>query len=455
MRRVAIVGGGIAGLSAAYYLEKAGRNRAELDWTLYEKSNRLGGVVRTEERDGFVLEAGADSFLTAKPDAAELCRELGIDNQIIQSNDFQRKTYIFVEGRLTPLPDGLQFMVPTRILPMVSTSLFSLGTKLRMAAECFTAAGNHREDESVAAFVRRHFGQEMVDRVAEPLLAGVYGGNAEHLSVKAVLPRFAEMEARHGSLVRATLHARKNAAATAAPQPLFTSLRNGMQQLVDAVAAALPRERVRLGDEVTSLQPAGEKWAVNGESFDAVVLALPAPIAASLLRQVNTDISARLEKITYTSSVAVVLAYDHLELPPGFGFLVPASERRRLLACTFVHNKFTNRAPAGTALLRCFFSSSRTADLMEYSEDQCQAIARQELREILGLNAQPRFAQVFRWLHALPQYETGHLERVAEIENRLKQLPGLYLIGNSLHGVGIPDCVKSGREVAQAIAKPC
>lgn len=460
MKRVAILGGGIAGISAAYYLQKARQNGAGLDWVLFEKSGRLGGVVRTEYRDGCVLEAGPDSFLTVKPDAAQLARELGLGDQLISSNDYQRRTHIVVKGKLVPIPDGLQFMVPTRIMPMVTTGLFSLGTKLRMAGEWFSAAGNgtQNEDESVASFVRRHFGQEMVDRVAEPLLAGVYGGNAEQLSVRAVLPMFTKMEKEHGSLVRASLRARKAATKTQSqPQPLFTSLKNGMQQLVDAIVATLPQAALRIGSTVGSLALANGKWQVATENgtgeFDLVVLAMPAPFAASLLKNLNPEIASRLEKIQYTSSGAVALAYSDPKLPPGFGFLVPASEQRKMLACTFVHKKFSYRVPPGTALLRCFFTSARLPELLSYSEDELQMIARQELKDILGLDMEPQFACAFRWATGLPQYETGHLERAAEIESQLPKLPGLHLIGNSLYGLGIPDCVKSARLAVEQITK--
>jgi protoporphyrinogen/coproporphyrinogen III oxidase len=252
MKRIAIIGGGIAGLSAAFYLEKARQAGAHLQWTLFEKSDRLGGVIQTERRDGFVLEAGPDSFLSAKPEAARLCAELGIGDQLISSNDAGRRTYILVNGRLVAIPPGLEFMVPTRMWPMVTTSLFSFKTKLRMIRELFSAARKQASDESVSDFVRRHFGHEMVERVAEPSLAGVYGGNAAELSVRSVLPRFAEMEREHGSLVRATLKAKgKAAAATQAhtgskPQPLFTSLRHGMQQMVEALVGALPEGSIRL-----------------------------------------------------------------------------------------------------------------------------------------------------------------------------------------------------------------
>src|SRR5215471_15149931 len=454
MMRVAIVGGGIAGLSAAYYLEKSRREGLELEWTLFEKSDRLGGVIRTEYREGYVLEGGPDSFLSIKPEAAELCRELGLGSEIIRSNDFQRKTYILVKERLVPIPEGLQFMVPTRVLPMVTTGLFSFRTKIRMAREWFGSAKNQNNDESVAEFVERHFGQEMVDRVAEPLLAGVYGGNAKSLSLRAVLPRFAEMEREHGSLVRGTLKARKNAP-NSAPQPLFTSLRNGMQELVDTLVAALPRYALRVKQSAVSLQRANNEWQLGSsdrsEEFDAVILAVPAPFAGALLLNLSPQAASLLANIEYTSSAAVLLAYDQAKLPPGFGFLAPASEGKKMLACTFVHNKFSLRAPPGKALLRCFFSSARMPELLNRREEDLKDFSRQELKEILGLDAEPQFAQVFRWRYGLPQYETGHLDRVAEIEAQLKQLPGLYLIGNSLHGIGVPDCIRSAKQAVDEL----
>jgi oxygen-dependent protoporphyrinogen oxidase len=454
MKRVAIVGGGIAGLSAAWYLEKARKNGAPLEWFLFEKSDRLGGVIRTEYRDGFVLEAGPDSFLTMKPDGAELCRELGLGSDIIQSNDFQRKTHIVVKGRLVPIPDGLQFMVPTRILPMVSTRLFSLPTKLRMAGEWFFSSAKNDHDESVADFVRRHFGQQMVDRVAEPLLAGVYGGKAETLSLRAVLPRFAEMERQHGSLVRATLKARKSAPA-APPQPLFTSLRNGMQQLVNTLVASLPGSLLCQQQPVVTLRRGGDTWQVGtpdkSENFDAVILATPAPFAGALLLNVAPQAASLLAQMQYSSSGAVLLAYNDLKLPAGFGFLVPASERRKMMACTFVHNKFSHRAPQGKVLLRCFFSNSRMPELFQRREEDLIDISRRELKEILGLEAEPLFACSYRWRHGLPQYATGHLERAAAIESQLKELPGLHLIGNSLYGLGVPDCIRSAKQAVQKL----
>jgi protoporphyrinogen/coproporphyrinogen III oxidase len=460
MKRIAIIGGGIAGLSAAFFLEKARRDRSgaiDLAWTLFEKSDRLGGVIKTEHRDGYVLEAGPDSFLTMKPDGAQLCRDLGIEDQLIRSNDAERKTYILVKGRLVPIPEGLEFMVPTRIAPMAATPLFSLGTKLRMAKEWFASNAPLNQDESVGDFVRRHFGQQMVERVAEPLLAGVYGGDADRLSVRAVLPRFVEMERAHGSLVRATLKARKQRVRTGAqPQPLFTSLKGGMQQMIDTLAAGLPGGSLRLRQQDLRLLQTKSGWQVasdgkTGEEFDAVLLAVPAPASASLLRLLQPKIARLLGETDYTSSAAVAFAYDQASLPPGHGFLVPRAEGRKMLACTFVHKKFAHRAPEGSVLLRCFISSSRVPDLLSHSDDTLREIAQKELREILGLSRQPLFARVFRWETAMPQYTAGHLERVATMEKMIEEMPGVYIIGNSFYGIGIPDCIRSARLAVEKI----
>ncbi|HLK53385.1 MAG TPA: protoporphyrinogen oxidase [Candidatus Angelobacter sp.] len=460
MKRIAIIGGGIAGLSAAFYLEKARRGGAALQWTLFEKSDRLGGVIQTEQRDGFVLEAGADSFLAAKPAATRLCQELGIASHLIGSNA-GRKTYILVKGKLVPIPQGLEFMVPTRVWPMATTPLFSFKTKLRMAGELFSSARKNSGDESVGEFVRRHFGQEMVDRVAGPLLAGVYGGDVESLSVRAVLPRFAEMEREHGSLVRATLKAQSKSQnkpqSGAKPQPLFSSLKNGMQQMIDALVGALPQSAIRLQQQGITVRPVqmNDDWQVESsgisERFQAVLLAVPAPSAAGLLRQIHPALIEGLARIQYTSSAAVALAYDRVNLPPGHGFLVPRSERRKIMACTFVHKKFSHRAPEGKSMLRCFFSSARMPDLLSHTDEDLQQMAREDLKDVLGLTAEPIFARTFRWDRAMAQYETGHLERIAEMEKIIATMPGFHIIGNSFHGIGVPDCIKSAQQAVEQI----
>jgi protoporphyrinogen/coproporphyrinogen III oxidase len=339
MTRIAIIGGGISGLAAAFTLEEHRRSGA-VDYTLYESSPTLGGVLRTEHIDGCIVEAGPDSFITEKPWAANLCRTLGLGDQLIGSNDADRKTYILVRGRLIPMPDGLMFMVPTKILPTAFSPLFSWATKLRMMQELFHPPRPAATDESVASLVERHYGSEMVDRLADPLLSGVYGGEAASLSVRAVLPRFAEMERTHGSLGRAMLAARKKMPPSdnkPAP-PLFTSLKNGMQQLIEAIVARLNQNSLFTNAAVESIHRESEGWTVSATSksahYDAVILAVPAGVAAKLFSACGAELSAELAAITYSSSITVGLAYDRevrQSLPPGFGFLVPRSEGKCLL----------------------------------------------------------------------------------------------------------------------------
>src|SRR5712692_3098813 len=338
MKRIAIIGGGISGLSAAFALQQQKSRGALLEYVFFESSPRFGGVIHTEQVDGCIVESGPDSFLTEKPWAADLCRELGLGDQLIGSNDAERKTYILVKGRLVPLPDGLMFMVPTRLAAAFFSPLFSWETKARLIREWFYRPIDTGSESTVAEFVERHYGREMVERVADPLLAGVYGGSADELSVKSVLPRFLEMEAKHGSLGRAMVAASRNrqnamgAELRSSGQPrtavltLFTSLRNGMQQMVDALLARIPDAARRLNARTEAVRRESGKWLVvsggrRTEEFDAVILATPAYAAAELLASPNTELAAELNAIRYSSSVTAILSYDQkvrAALPPGF-----------------------------------------------------------------------------------------------------------------------------------------
>jgi oxygen-dependent protoporphyrinogen oxidase len=460
MSRIAIIGGGISGLSAAFTLQRLREEQnLPVEYVLYERATRFGGVMVTDHADGCLVEAGPDSFLTEKPWAIELCKQVGLGDQLIGSNDPDRKTYIIVKNKLIEIPDGLMFMVPTKITPAVLSPLFSAGTKLRMAREWFHPPHKAAGDETVAAMVERHYGPEMVERLADPLLSGVYGGEASQLSVRAVLPRFAEMEAKHGSLGRAMLAARRGmAAASKGPaRPLFTSLKHGMQQMVDAVVARLDPSALKAGVDVQGIQLQAGGWTIsaglNSDHFNAVILALPAGSAASLLRGTNSTLADELTAIRYSSSVTVTLGYGEVvrkSLPPGFGFLVPRSEGTRMLAATFVHNKFPHRAPEDRALIRCFLGGSRDEQILDLSDQQIIDIVRSELKKIIHLEAEPLFARVYRWKGSMAQYSVGHLERVERIESLRQQLKGFALAGNAFRGIGVPDCVRSGSE---AVAK--
>ncbi len=460
MKRIAIIGGGISGLSAAYTIEEKRRSGTPIEYVLFESSPRLGGVLVTDRVDGCLVEAGPDSFLTEKPWASDLCRKIGLGDQLIGSNDSERKTYIVAKNKLVVMPDGLMFMVPTKIMPTVLSPLFSWRTKLRMAAEWFHPPHKASEDETVADMVKRHYGSEMVELLADPLLSGVYGGEASQLSVRAVLPRFADMEMKHGSLGRAMLAARKKmgAAANAPARPLFTSLKDGMQAMVDTLVARLDPKALKASSSVQSVIRQDNGWTVcagyKTDHFDAVILATPTHAASAVLQSADENLSREMGEIKYSSSVTVTLGYDEKvrrSLPPGFGFLVPRSEGHRMLAATFVHNKFPHRAPENRAIVRCFLGGSRDEQILQSREAEILEIVRSELRQIVALNAEPLFARVYKWKSAMAQYSVGHLERLQRIESLRQKLPGLALAGNGYNGIGVPDCVRSGAEAARKI----
>jgi oxygen-dependent protoporphyrinogen oxidase len=385
-----------------------------------------------------------------------------LGDQLIGSNDSQRKTYIVAKKKLTEIPDGLMFMVPTKIMPAIRSPLFSTRTKLRMAAEWFRPPRRGAEDETVAEMVERHYGPEMVEILADPLLSGVYGGEASQLSVRAVLPRFADMEAKHGSLGRGMLSERKKKASASKepPRPLFTSLRDGMQQMVDSLVASLDPDMVKTSVPVEQLARELNRWTVSAgyqtDQFDAVIVATPASAAALVLQGTDENLASELRGIQYSSSVTVTLGYDDKvreALPPGFGFLVPRSAGRRMLAATFAHNKFPHRAPADRAVIRCFLGGARDEQILQSGEKEIVRIVRHELEQIVGsaLHAEPLFARVYKWRGAMAQYPVGHLERVQRIESLRLRHPGLALAGNGYSGIGVPDCVRSGAEAASKI----
>jgi protoporphyrinogen/coproporphyrinogen III oxidase len=471
--RIAVIGGGIAGLAAAYELEKARAQGEPVRYTLFELRPRLGGVLASEIVGGAVLERGPDSFLTEKSAAAELCRELGLGDALVPSNDAARKTWIVVNNRLVPLPDGLMFLVPTKLIPTALTRLFSFATKLRMALELLHPPRAAEGDEPVAALVERHFGAEAVDRLADPLLSGIYGGDATQLSAQTVLPRMVEMERKYGSLTRGMLAAHRQMrgratrssrdAKTEGTRAIFTSLRGGMQQLVDALCERLDPACVRAGTPVSGLEKTRDGWRVAvgeaSEIYDGVIAATPAWAAGVLLRPVDPELGEELGEIPYSSSITVNLLYDGARLgplPEGFGFLIPASEGRAMLACTFVHRKFPGRTPPGKAVLRAFLGGVKNEALLAESDATLVAIVRRELSEILGAkviraDAEPEHVQVSRWRRAMAQYAVGHKERMARIEARVAALPGLRLAGNAYDGIGIPDCIRLGRQAAREL----
>ncbi len=461
-QHVVIVGGGIAGLATAYFLQKeATAQGLDITLTLVEREAQLGGKIVTDIAGEFVVEGGPDSFITQKPWALQLCRELGLADRLIGTNDMQRSVYVLRNGRLRKMPDGMLLIVPTRFMPFVTSDLLSWRAKLRMGLDLFIRPRRDPADESLANFIRRRLGQEALDVLAEPMMAGIHVADPETLSLQATFPRFVEIERRYGSLTRGMIAARRVARANGrdARTTTFMTLRGGLQELVGALAHTI-RAEIRLGTRVTRLAatPAGGYRLLLDDSVmleaDAVVLATPAYVSADLLRHTAPELATKLDAIRYVSTATVSLGYnaDEFEHPlDGFGFVVPRHEQARLLACTWTSTKFPQRAAPGTVLLRAFVGGPRREGLVALDDDALVGLVREELRAIMGVSARPTLARVFRWHRSNPQYEVGHLDRVDEIEALAPT--GLYLTGSAYRGVGIPDCVRQGQETAAAVAR--
>ncbi len=457
MKRIAIVGGGIAGLTAAYELSRQARNGAAIEAVLFESSPRLGGIVETVREGGFIIECGPDAWVTEKPWARALAEELGLGDEVMPSNDAGRKTYVLIDGRLQAMPDGMRMMVPADLAALDASDLFSEESKQAFHAEVTRAdelkAAAPQHDESVADFVHRHFGNEVLEKIGAPLLSGVFGGDVTKLSVRAVMAPFVAMEQEQGSLI-AALQSR-----TATDKPaIFTTLRSGLGTLIDRMIAAIPSEWIRLGDAVKFVSNGDEGWLVGTakevERFDAVMMAAPIDVARSLLEPIDPEAAALMQM---DASSAVVVGFGFAEaadlvVPPGFGFLVPPGSGSLLLAATFMDQKFADRVPERGRLLRAFFGGAAAERLMRCGNDETASVARLELASILGPLPEPQVTVIRRWPRSLPQYGVGHLERMAQLDARVRALNGLHLLGNGYRGVGLPDLIRDARAAARSVA---
>ena len=464
MTRITIIGGGITGLATAYYLQQAiRRDGLPFSVTLLEADSRSGGKIVTHTADGFVMEGGPDSFLTEKPEALRLCRDLGLKESLIPCNSAAQTVDIFRNGRLVPLPKGFRLAIPTRFGPFMASPLISMQGKLRMAMDYFIPPRSDLSDESVADFIGRRLGKEAVELFAGPLMAGIYVSEPEKMSIQGTFPRFVDMERQHGSLIRAALHLKREARKRPGPRPpMFMSLRNGMAQLVEALTGVMG-ECIQYERTVEQLTRENNQYVVhtaNGDptTTDAVVLALPAPRAADLTAPLSPNIAQALRRIRHVSTATVSLAYREEDLPAearlnGFGFLVPKCEGHDVLACTCSSTKFGHRAPDGHRLYRVFVGGPGREETTNLPDHDLLQLVQNELEAFLHITTAPLHTAISRWPAGNPQYDVGHLDRMANLERETEHLPGLYLAGSAYRGIGIPDCVRDAKRVVAALTR--
>ncbi len=468
--RVGIVGAGITGLSAALRLLK---QHPRLHVDVFEASDRAGGTIETEHRDGFLIEHGPDSFITTRPGGLELCRDLGITEELIGTCSDCRRSLVLRNGRPLPVPEGFMLMAPQRLSSILTTPVLSLRGRLRLLAEVFQPRGPAGTDETLASFVRRRFGQEAFDRLVQPLIGGIYTSDPEKLSLQATLPRFPDMEQQFGSVIRGTLKNRfaarsETSDGSGARYGLFVTHRDGLSALIDRLVDALNRTgrcRLHLNCPVGGITPVDDSrtpWQISfrrdatPQRFSGLIVTTPAWIAGELTASLDDRLSGLLRDIEYASTAIVTSTHrlDEFEHPlDAFGLVIPIIEGRDVLAISFSSRKFPHRAPDGHVVLRTFVGGATQPELLDLSDDQILERVQKEMRSLLGLKTTLRSADVWRHLRAMPQYHVGHRDRIAAVEQRMQAHGGLELAGNAYAGVGLPDCITSARQAADRLLK--
>lgn len=470
--QVVIVGGGISGLATAYaVMEEAQKHSMALQCTIIEQENRWGGKILTHRTDDFLIEGGPDSFLTSKPWALELCRALGLQDQLVPTNQQHNRTFSFCRGALRELPQGLLAFRPQRIDTLVSGGLLSLKGLLRMAAERWWPTQKPwPADESLGSFFRRRFGTEAFENVIEPLVAGIYAGDADELSIEATFPRFRELEREYGSVIKgmrvATAKAAPPRPASGQPSSLFLSLRGGLGQLIQTLTHTLSTRGVCLtgGVRCLDVHPPVQQSASfrvvleHGEPLtaDALVLTTPTFQSARLLRSFQPETAELLNGIPYASTATVSMAYSTTSLGSqiqGFGFVVPRKEHRPLLAATWSSLKWPNRSKPGDTLIRCYVGGRGREQMLDQDDQSLVEGVRRELTRIAGITTAPTMTEIHRWIQGMPQYVLGHQERIARIHRLVAQCPGLYVTGAGFHGIGIPDCIREGSKIGRELVE--
>ena len=471
MKKIVIIGGGIAGLAAAYRIQRKISEGADLECILLEGSERFGGKIFTEKSDGFIIERGPDSFISQKPATIQLCKQLGLEDRLIGTNPGTPSTFVYTNGKLVTMPDGLSLMIPTKFLPFALTSLFSLSGKIRMALDLFIPRKVGDSDESLAAFVRRRMGEEALNKMAEPMLAGIYASDPEKMSIGSTFPMFVETERKYRSLIIGML-ARKKALLVSAntdvtmntgkrpntSYSLFMTLKEGLGEIVDAIIKKSPDVQFKSAAKVAALEKQNHGWHIslaNGSEChaDAVIIATPGSITKKIIKPIAPELADLFERIHYVSTATVTLGYkkEGFSHPlDGFGFVVPKAEGKSILACTWTSSKYPHRAPEGYVMLRCYLGGALHEEIAEKDAETIQTLVRNDLKEIMGIKETPVFCRVFKNHKANVQYHVNHSEIIDSIMENLKKFPGLFLVGSSYRGIGIPDCIHSGNQAAEA-----
>ncbi len=470
MRKIAVIGGGISGLSAAWYLQR----HEQLEVHLFEKAARLGGVIETIYDGPYLIEKGADNFATLIPDALDLSRELGLDDQLLHPNEDHRLARVVCRGKLYPIPTGFSLMQPTRLDAILATGVLSWAGKLRLLSEYFVPRRTSSADESLQDFAIRRLGLEAFERLVEPIVGGIFTARADQLSMQAAMPQFVAMEKQYGGLIRAFLKTQKKTSpkssnaemgsaasrrASGARYDQFRAPRAGMQWWIDGITKALDRVTFHRDCQIVRMEPRANDWLLTDAQgrehlAEGVLLTTPAPIAAKLIDTFDREAAQDLQRIEYASSAVVVLVVRKDQLRPEdlcFGVVVPQVEKRRCVAISFTSEKYPGRAPEGEVFLRVFIGGAAQPELYARSDDELIEIAKEETRDLLGLKEPPIASRVVRWPNAMPQYAVGHVELVDRVRRSLMAFPSLQLAGNAYEGVGIPQCIRSAKKAVASL----
>ena len=466
MKKIVIIGGGIAGLSAAYHIHEEIFKNIPVECTLLESSEKFGGKISTMRFDGFIVERGPDSFISQKPEAIELCKKLGLEDRLTGTSPDHPNTYVCLKNKLVTMPDGLSLMIPTKFMPFILSPLFSWMGKIRMGMDLFLPKKKGNDDESLASFVRRRMGEEALEKMAEPMLAGIYASDPNLMSINSTFPMFVQTEQKYRSLILGMLARKRQQMVHRGEIPkgkqpfsLFMTLKNGLDEMVETLVEKATNVVFRSETKVTDLSLTEEGWRLtlnDGSSInaDAVILATPAQISARLVEDTSPKVAGLLNQIRYVSTTTVSIAYKKEGFPhslDGFGFVVPKTEGKRILACTWTSSKFPKRVPEEYVMLRCFVGGAMREELAELDEDSIGTMVREELLDIMGIDCEPVFLKVFKYKKSNVQYQVGHAALIESIREELQSFPGFFVTGSAYTGIGIPDCIRDGASAAKEV----